>query len=72
MRTLAAQVLTLHLQLGAIRALLARKGTISENEVAATFAALEASSAADSLLDEAAPDANQGFDELLRRLGPAA
>jgi hypothetical protein len=71
-RTLAAQVLTLHLQLGAMRALLARKGTISESEFAAAFAELEATSAADVLLDEAAPDVNEVFDDLLRRLGRAA
>jgi hypothetical protein len=71
-RTLAAQVLTLHLQLGAMRALLARKGTISESELAAAFAELEASTAADALLDEAAPDVNEVFDDLLRRLGRAA
>jgi hypothetical protein len=71
-RTLAAQVLTLHLQLGAMRALLARKGTISESEFAAAFAELEATSAADALLDEGAPDVNEVFDDLLRRLGRAA
>jgi hypothetical protein len=71
-RTLAAQVLTLHLQLGAMRALFARKGTISESELAGAFAELEANSAADALLDETAPDVNEGFDEMLRRLGRAA
>jgi hypothetical protein len=71
-RTLAAQLVTLHLQLGAIRALLARKGTINERELAAAFAELEASTAAQALLDEAAPDVNEVFDDLLRRLGRAA
>jgi hypothetical protein len=71
-RTLAAQVLTLHLQLGAMRALLARKGTISESALAAAVAELEAASAADALLDEAAPDVNEVFEDLLRRLGRAA
>jgi hypothetical protein len=55
-----------------MRALLARKGTISESELAAAFAELEAASAADALLDEAAPDVNEVFDDLLRRLGRAA
>jgi hypothetical protein len=36
-RTLAAHVNTLHLQLGAVRTLLARKGTISDVEVQAAF-----------------------------------
>jgi hypothetical protein len=71
-RTLAAQVLTLHLQVGAMRALLARKGTLSESELAAAFAELEASASADALLDEAAPDVNEVFDDLLRRLRRAA
>jgi hypothetical protein len=71
-RTLAAQVLTLHLQTGAMRALLARKGTISESALAAAVAELEAASAADALLDEAAPDVNEVFEDLLRRLRRAA
>ena len=71
-RTLAAQVLTLHLQLGAMRTLLARRGTISESELAAAFAELEATCAADALLNEAAPDVNEVFDDLLRRLERAA
>jgi hypothetical protein len=71
-RTLAAQVLTLHLQLGAMRALLARKGTISESALAAAVAELEAASAADALLDEAALDVNEVFEDLLRRLRRAA
>jgi hypothetical protein len=71
-RTLAAQVLTLHLQVGAMRALLARKGMLSESEVAAAFAELEASTAADAFLNQAAPDVNEVFDDLLRRLGRAA
>jgi hypothetical protein len=71
-RTLAAQVLTLHLQQGAMRALLARKGTISESALAAAVAELEAASAADALLDEAAPDVNEVFEDLLRRLRRAA
>jgi hypothetical protein len=71
-RTLAAQVLTLHLQVGAMRALLSRKGTLSESEVAAAFAELEASTAVDAFLNQAAPDVNEVFDDLLRRLGRAA
>jgi hypothetical protein len=71
-RTLASQVLTLHLQLGAMRALLAHKGAVSERELAAAFAELEAGTAADALVDDAAPDVHQVFDDLLRRLGRAA
>ena len=71
-RTLAAQVLTLHLQLGAMRALLARKGTIGESELAAAFAELDASTAADALLDEPAPGESDVFDDLFRRLRRAA
>jgi hypothetical protein len=41
--TLAAHVMTLHLQLGAVRTLLARKGTISDAEVQAAFAELNVS-----------------------------
>ena len=37
-RTLASQTLTLHLQLGAVRTILARKGTMSEAELGATLA----------------------------------
>jgi hypothetical protein len=71
-RTLAVQLLSLHLQLGAMRALLARTGAISESELASAFAELEATTAAHALLDEAAPDVNEVFDDLLRRLGRAA
>jgi hypothetical protein len=71
-QTLAGQVLTLHLQLGAMRTLLARKGTMTESELAAAFAELEASSAAHAFLDETAPDVNKVFDDLLRRLGTSA
>ena len=71
-RTLAAQVLTLHLRMGALRALLARRGTISEDELASTFAELEVTTAADALVDESAPDVNEVFDDLIRRLRDAA
>ena len=37
-RSLAEQTLTLHLQLGAVRTLLARKGAISETEFSAVLA----------------------------------
>ena len=43
-----------------------------KRELAAVFAELEASSAAEALLDEAAPDVNEVFDDLLRRFGRAA
>jgi hypothetical protein len=42
-RRLANQVLTLHLQLGAVRTILARKGTLSEAELSATWAGLRRS-----------------------------
>jgi hypothetical protein len=67
-RTLAAQVVTLHLQLGAIRDLLARKGTISQAEFSAAMTALEATSSADEILNLDAPTVHDAFDDLLRRL----
>jgi hypothetical protein len=69
-RTLAAQVMTLHLQLGAVRALLARKGTISDAEVQAAFAELNVVASAEELLSLTSTDAT--FDALLERLNRTA
>jgi hypothetical protein len=69
-RTLAAIVMTLHLQLGAVRTVLARKGTISDAEVQAAFAELNVVASAEELLDLTSTDAV--FDELVERLNRAA
>jgi hypothetical protein len=69
-RTLAAHVMTLHLQLGAVRTLLARKGTITDAEVQAAFAELNVVASAEEVLDFTSTDAV--FDELLERLHKAA
>ena len=69
-RTLAAHVMTLHLQLGAVRTLLARKGTISDAEVQAAFAELNVVASAEEVLDLTSTDAV--FDELVERLNRAA
>jgi hypothetical protein len=65
-RRLANQVLTLHLQLGAVRTILARKGTMSETELSATLAQLETISTADEILSNDSVD--ETFDRLLRRV----
>ena len=67
-RTLATHLLGLHLQLGAVRALLARKGTITNAELTAALAELGAVTAVDELTNPAAPGAEEVFDDLLRRL----
>jgi hypothetical protein len=69
-RTLAAHVMTLHLQLGAVRTLLARKGTISDAEVQAAFAELNVVASAEEVLNMTGTDAV--FDELVERLNRAA
>ena len=69
-RTLAAHVMTFHLQLGAVRTLLARKGTISDAEVQDAFAELNAVASAEEVLTLTSTDAV--FDELLERLDRAA
>jgi hypothetical protein len=69
-RALAGHVMTLHLQLGAVRTLLARKGTISDAEVQAAFAELNVIASAEEVLDFTSTDAV--FDELLERLNNAA
>jgi hypothetical protein len=69
-RTLAAHVITLHLQLGAVRTLLARKGTISDAEVQAAFAELNVLASTEEALSLTSADAV--FDALLERLNRAA
>jgi hypothetical protein len=69
-RTLAAHVMTLHLQLGAVRTLLARKGTITDAEVQAAFAELNVVASAEEVLNLTSTDAV--FDALLERLNRAA
>jgi hypothetical protein len=69
-RTLAAHVMTLHLQLGAVRTLLARKGTITDAEVQAAFADLNVVASAEEVLNLTSTDAV--FDALLERLNRAA
>jgi hypothetical protein len=69
-RTLATQVLTLHLQLGAVRTLLARNGVISDAEVQAAFAELNVVASAEEVLNLTSTDAV--FDELVERLNRAA
>jgi hypothetical protein len=65
-RRLANQVLTLHLQLGAVRTILARKGTMSEAELSATLAKLETITAVDEIVSNDSVD--EKFDRLLRRM----
>jgi hypothetical protein len=65
-RRLANQVLTLHLQLGAVRTILARKGTMTEAELSATLVQLETISTADEILSNDSVD--ETFDRLLRRI----
>jgi len=65
-RSLASQVLTLHLQLGAVRTILARKGTMSEAELSATLTRLEAVTSVDEFMSNDKVD--EMFDHLLRRI----
>jgi hypothetical protein len=71
-RTLAKQTLTLHLQLGAVRAVLARKGTMTTTELDTALAELDAMTAIDEFTATAAPSPDEVFDNLLRRLDEAA
>jgi hypothetical protein len=66
----AAHVMTLHLQLGAVRTLLAWKGTITDAAMQAAFAELNVVASAEEVLDFTSTDAV--FDELLERLNRAA
>jgi hypothetical protein len=67
-RTLAKHTLTLHLQLGAVRTLLVRKGTMSETELRAAVAELGAVASLDELINPEAPSPDAIFEELLQRL----
>jgi hypothetical protein len=69
-RTLGAHVIALHLQLGAVRTLLARKGTISDAEFQTAFAELNVVASAEQLLSLTSIDTV--FDELLERLDSGA
>ena len=71
-RTLANQTLTLHLQLGAVRALLARKGVVTTAELEVALAELSTMTAIDEFTASSRPDPDEVFDDLLRRLGEAA
>ena len=68
-RTLAKQTLALHLQLGAVRTLLARKGTITNAELEAALTELGAMTVVDELKLGGAPGPDEIFDDLLHRLG---
>ena len=70
-RTLAKHILILHLQLGAVRAILARKGTVTEAEVSTALSELDAVSVAGELLSDR-PSVEQVFADLLRRLEDTA
>jgi hypothetical protein len=67
-RTVATQLISVHLQLGAIRSLLIRNGTITEAEYAAAVTALEATSATDELLSRGSATVEAAFEEMLLRL----
>jgi hypothetical protein len=68
-RTLAAQLVTLHLQVGAMRTALDRKGMVSEAEFRAAFVELEAISSTEEALRQGFPEVMEDvFEELLRRL----
>ena len=67
-RTLAKQTLSLHLQLGAVRTLLARKGTITSAELSLVLTELNAMTTLDELTAADAPDPDVIFDGLLSRL----
>jgi hypothetical protein len=69
-QTLAQQILTVHLQLGAVRAHLARKGIVTESEVRTALSELGAVSSAGELLGTI-PTTEEFFANLLRRLQEA-
>jgi hypothetical protein len=70
-QTLAQQIITVHLQLGAVRALLGRKGFVTELEFRTAIRELDTMSLAGELVG-AMPDVEQFFARLLRRLEEAA
>jgi hypothetical protein len=69
-RTLATQFMTLHLQLGAVRMLLAHRGTISDAEVQAAFAELNVVASAEEVVSLTSTDVL--FDGLAERLNRTA
>jgi hypothetical protein len=71
-RTVSRHLLTLHLQLGAVRAVLAQKGLVTEAELNATVAELDALTTTEQIVDPAAPNVDRLFADLLRRLEEAA
>jgi hypothetical protein len=66
-QTLAHQTLTVHLQLGAVRAILARKGTVTATEFTAALRDLDTMTLAGELVG-AVPTTEDFFNDLLRRL----
>ena len=71
-RTVAAHLLTLHLQLGALRAALARKGTVTQAEFDLIVDELDAATAVDEVVNPVAPNVDAVFLDLLQRLERAA
>jgi hypothetical protein len=70
-RTIAPQTVSLYLQLGAVRTLLARNGTISNAELRSLLTELNAMIALDEIAAaDVAPDPDEVFDRLLSRLQP--
>ncbi|HXH83518.1 MAG TPA: hypothetical protein VNN07_11385 [Candidatus Tectomicrobia bacterium] len=67
-RTLAQQVVTLHLQLGALRSALVGRGVITDAAFTAAVAELEALQAADEALRHDRPIIDQTFTDLIARL----
>ena len=67
-RTVAAHLLTLHLQLGALRTALARKGTVTLAEFDLILHELNAATTVDEAINPLAPSVDAVFVELLRRL----
>jgi hypothetical protein len=70
MQTLAQQILAIHLQLGAVRAVLARKGTVTEAEVRTALTELDAISSVGEMMGTT-PTTQEFFASLLRRLQEA-
>lgn len=67
-RTLAQQVVTLHLHLGALRAALVGGGVMTDSAFASAVAQLEALQAADEALRYDRPVLGQTFEDLIARL----
>ena len=67
-RTIAVQLISLHLQLGAMRSLFAKKHMMTDDEFHAAFAELEASGSLEERLQDFPDVMEDVFEELLRRL----